>query len=138
MTMSTNFRSSLLFALVVSLGLASCSTDNDASPNQQGLVGKWRLVDRQCYCPRGPLPEETVNFTATNFWVFKNNQPVSNGTYSAATVTACGLPTPAPGLRLADSVLGPRDVIIILHGDSLVLNYGGPCDAPVDTYVRMQ
>ncbi|MBF9143353.1 hypothetical protein [Hymenobacter properus] len=136
--MNTPLRLSLLLSLVAGLGLASCApVDEEATPHHEGLAGNWRLVHRQCYCVPGPPPNETATFTDTNYTFFKNNQSVSSGTYSAASVKACGIPTPAPGLRLVDATLGPREAIITLRGDSLVLNYGGPCDAPVDTYLRL-
>ncbi|MDO7852996.1 hypothetical protein [Hymenobacter convexus] len=137
--MNTPFRLPLLFSLIAALALVSCAPDEEeATPTQVGLAGNWRLVHRLCYCTPGPPPNETATFTDTRFSFFKNNQPISSGTYSAASVTACGIPMPAPGIRLVDAAnLGTRDAIITQHGDSLVLNYGGPCDAPVDTYLRL-
>ena len=136
--MTPSIRLSLLFSLAVGVVLASCSSDEEATPREEGLAGNWRLVYRQCYCIPGPPPNETATFTDTHFSFFKNNQPLSSGTYSAASVTSCGIPTPAPGIRLVDATnLGTRDAIITQRGDSLVLNYGGPCDAPVDTYLRL-
>jgi hypothetical protein len=128
----------LICALVAVVGLASCSPDDEATPYHEGLVGSWRLVHRQCYCIPGPPPNETATFTATDYTFLKNSQPVSSGSYSAVSATVCGIPTPAPGLRFVDATLGTRDAIIALRGDSLVLNYGGPCDAPVDTYLRVK
>ena len=136
--MNTPVRLALLLSLVAGLGLASCTSNDEATPHHEGLPGSWRLVHRQCYCIPGPLPNEMATFSATNFSFFKNNQLVSSGTYSAASVTACGIPTPAPGLRFVDAALGTHDAILTLRGDSLVLNYGGPCDAPVDTYLRVK
>ena len=131
-------RFSCTLALAAGLGLASCSPDDEVAPNQEGLAGTWRLVHRQCFCIPGPPPNEAALFTATNFTFFKNNQPVSSGTYSATSVKFCGTPATAPGLRLTDANLGPRDAIMTQRSDSLVLDYGGPCDAPVDTYLRVK
>lgn len=132
----------LAFLLLVSASFSSCKKDADPQADAS-LIGTWRLVNRQCYCALLPLPNETVTFTATTF-AFTRPTPnpylFTNGTYQPAAVTLCGLPNPGAGLRLTDALanIGPRDVQFTIKADTLVLDYGSPCDAPLDTYVRVQ
>ncbi|GAB3856734.1 hypothetical protein GCM10028822_29460 [Hymenobacter terrigena] len=134
------------FLLVISPSFSSCKKDSDPQADA-GLIGTWRLVGRQCYCVATPLPNETLTFTATTFSFNRfGPQPVpapglfTNGTYQPAAVTLCGLPNASAGLRFTDAVanIGPRDAQFKLQADTLVLDYGSPCDAPRDTYVRAQ
>lgn len=135
-----------LIPVLVMLVLASCQKKTTVAPCD-GLEGTWRLVKHQCYCSPAPLPIETLTLTATTFAFSRvGPQPAPqpalfmSGTYHQDTVKVCGLATARLGLRLTDAVanIGPRDVLYTLQGDTLVLDYGGPCDAPVDTYVRVQ
>ncbi|GAB3869510.1 hypothetical protein GCM10028824_16610 [Hymenobacter segetis] len=137
------FATSLLL-LLVSASFSSCKKDSEPRADS-GLIGTWRLVNRQCYCAPTPLPNETLTFTATTFTFSRfapqpAPYPFTNGTYQPAAVTLCGLPNPGAGLRLTDAVanIGPRDVQFTIQADTLVLDYGSPCDAPRDTYVRAQ
>ena len=137
------FATSMLL-LLVSVGFSSCKKDADPR-SDSGLIGTWRLVNHQCYCAPTPLASETVTFTATTF-TFSRFAPqpgyglFMSGTYEPANVTLCGLPNPGAGLRLTDAVanIGPRDVQFTIKVDTLILDYGSPCDAPRDTYVRAQ
>lgn len=134
--------STLLFVLLASASFSNCKKESELRPDS-ALVGTWRLVNRQCYCAPAPLPNETLTFT-TNTFAFTRPTPnpylFTNGTYQPAAVALCGLATSAVGLRLTDAVanIGPRDVQYKLQADTLVLDYGSPCDAPRDTYVRTQ
>ncbi|MDB5267831.1 MAG: hypothetical protein JWP58_871 [Hymenobacter sp.] len=130
--------------LLVSASLSSCKKDAAPQANSS-LIGTWRLVSRQCYCAPTPLPNETLTFTATTF-MFNRFAPqpgyelFMSGTYQPVAVTLCSLPTASAGLRLSDAVanIGPRDVQFTIQADTLKLDYGSPCDAPRDTYVREQ
>ncbi|MBO2009415.1 hypothetical protein [Hymenobacter negativus] len=48
----------------------------------------------------------------------------------------CGASSPAAGLRFTGSA-SQREAAVTLTDTTLVLDYGGPCDAPVDTYQRL-
>ena len=132
------------YLLLVTASLSSCKKDTDPAADS-GLIGTWRLVNRQCYCALISLPIENLTFNASTY-AFSRSTPnpssllFTNGTYQAAAVSLCGLPTPGAGLRLTDANanIGPRDVRFTIQADTLVLDYGSPCDAPLDTYVRTQ
>ncbi|MDB5234575.1 MAG: hypothetical protein JWR44_1568 [Hymenobacter sp.] len=132
-----------MLLLAAALGVAGCKNndDNAAAPTSNDIVGHWKLVSRQCYCPRGPVPDETVGFTATQFSFYKAGVLSSSGSYSYGSVTSfcSGGTGSAPGLRFtyANGTQGPQSAIFTVTGNTLVLDYGGPCDAPVDTYERL-
>ncbi|GAB2863893.1 hypothetical protein [Hymenobacter ruber] len=137
------FATSILL-LLVSASCSSCKKDTDPQADT-GLIGTWRLVSRQCYCAPTPLPNETLTLTATTFAFNRVGPqpgagPYTNGSYQPAAVALCGLPNTSAGIRLTDAVanIGPRDVQYTLQADTLNLDYGSPCDAPRDTYVRVQ
>ena len=122
------------------LGLTGCKSTDTPAPDS-GLEGTWRLTNRQCYCTPAPVPNETVTFTDSSYrFVGSNRTLFVSGFYTKAAVAICGVPKTAPGLRLTDALatLAPSDVQAFLNGDTLVLDYGSPCDAPRDTYVRVQ
>ncbi len=130
----------LLLSGLISLG--SCKKDQDPqTATGTDLPGTWRLIGRQCYCSPAPLPHETVAFTDSTYRFVGSSQPgFTSGFYTRVPVTICGLPTPTPGLRLTDALAngGQRQAQYLIHGDTLVLDYGSPCDAPRDTYVRQR
>jgi hypothetical protein len=134
--MNFSFSSASLLVLVVAIAISACK--KEAGLNT-GLIGSWRLTSRQCECLPAPTPNETVSFTATGFSFYKNGQFYGNGTYADTTATLCGSSTPVPALRLTYSTLKlyPPTAGVTVTGNTLVLDYGGPCDAPVDTYVRL-
>ncbi|WP_201986565.1 lipocalin family protein [Hymenobacter rubidus] len=105
-----------------------------------GLVGTWRLVQHQCYCFPASLPNVQVTFTNSDFTFVENNQLKSTGTYTYSTTTTCGGNGPLPAIALAYATVNmtPQAVAYTLNGNQLVLDYGGPCDAPVDTYERVE
>jgi len=140
--MKTAFYSLLLG--VLSLGsLAGCEEDAASSPRPEGkgLVGTWRLTSRQCYCPQAPVPNETVTFTATDVVFHRNGQLLSQGSYDFTTGGLCGSNASGPLLRfsytLPSQPTATRLAIVTENGNTLVLDYGGPCDGPVDRYERM-
>ncbi|WP_345238470.1 hypothetical protein [Hymenobacter saemangeumensis] len=58
-----------------------------------------------------------------------------------ASSSACGGRSAGPGLQLtyiSGSNRSTQDAAYKLSGNRLVLDYGGPCDAPVDTYERVR
>jgi hypothetical protein len=133
--MNSLLRSFLLVLLSVGL-LQGCKKDSDTPT---GLAGTWKLTDRQCFCPRTPMPNETVVFTNTEFTFYREGQRTVYGTYSYGTGSICGVGTATPVLRFAYA--NPNSTLqaatSTVTGNTLVLDYGGPCDAPVNTYKRV-
>ena len=126
----------LATGLLTVLLLAGCHK-NSTEPVGDSLDGNWKLTNRQCYCPPTALPNETVSFSGSGFTFYKNGQLASSGTYRSAIVSSgCG-GGPAAGLQLT-SATGTQEAVLHLTGNTLTLDYGGPCDAPVDTYERVQ
>lgn len=121
----------------------ACKKNHNAEPAPApgtGLEGHWRLVDRQCYCPQAPTPNETATFTATDFLFHRNGRSAASGTYACtAGLTFCGGSAPVPVLSLTYTAGGSalQNAAFTLRGDTLVLDYGSPCDAPRDTYQRL-
>lgn len=128
----------LALMLTSAIGLAGCSKGNDAKPDAHELTGSWKLIDRQCYCPAGPTPNETATFTATGFAFFKNGQPTSSGTYAYTMDKICGGSTLVPTLALAYPNAVTLHATYTISGSQLILDFGSPCDAPRDTYERVQ
>ena len=124
------------------LGLVSCQKEA-AGPASTTLEGAWRLTRRQCYCPSAPEPDETITFTATRFAFYRGNRALRFGDYTfiTAAVPCFNNGTTGPALHLTYSTsansLGSDSVQYRLDGNTLTLDYGGPCDAPVDTYERL-
>ena len=138
----------LLLSVVAStlLGLASCQKEKATTPSPT-LEGTWRLSSRQCYCLPAPVPDETVTFTATRFTFYKGNRAVRLGKYSFTKASPLclsnGIPIPvvrfATELQLPDSAANhfSADVQYTLSGNTLTLDYGSPCDFPLDTYEQL-
>lgn len=109
-------------------------------PTGEGLVGTWRLTGRRCFCPRTPVPNESVTFTATEALFYQNNQLLYRASYDYTTGGLCGVPGSNSLLRISYTVPSQpatnRLASATLNGNMLVLDYGSPCDAPVDTYTR--
>ena len=128
-------------ALLTACGLGACKKANtDPQPNATApLVGRWKLVNRQCFCLSAPTPDETVTFTAQGFAFYRNGRFVSDGTYADTTATLCGGSVPTPVLRFTYATLRllPFNATASVRTNALVLDYGGACDAPIDTYQRM-
>lgn len=105
-----------------------------------GLVGNWLLVDRQCYCLPGPLPNESITFTANGYKMYQDGQLTESGTYADTTASFCGGGSSSvPALRFRnDAGELPYYGAITLSGNSLVLDYGSPCDAARNTYRRVK
>ena len=55
-----------------------------------------------------------------------------------ATARSSSVPAPALRFTYPPSNAGPTVAQYTLAGNTLTLDYGGPCDAPVDTYERLQ
>ena len=133
-----------LFLFTSAFGLASCKKDSAAELPATGLAGRWQLVSHQCYCAPAPLPNETVTFTDTDYSFFKDDRPTTNGTYATAPGAICGVTGPTPVLRFSPAIVLPigippqtRNATATLTGNTLVLDYGSPCDASRDTYQRL-
>lgn len=135
--------------LLVSLAMltASCSKCkcDDPIPDEfvsgSGLPGHWKLVHLQCYCAPGPTPNERLAITPTGFAEYKDGARILDATYTIGTTTVCGLPGTSPALNLVRK-MSPISANInagyTLSGDTLVLDYGSPCDAPRKTYRRVR
>ena len=142
--MKTSFYATVLLLGTVATGLAGCKKEQSAEPNT-GLQGTWKLTDRQCFCVRVPLPNETLMFTDTRFAIHINGNLGTNGSYTINHTRAglCGdtASAPFPVLQfiypINGMVLPPRPTGFTLNGNTLVLDYGSPCDAPRDTYQRL-
>lgn len=143
--MTTLSRFALPALLGATLALAACHKECDIAPaTGTGLAGRWQLSSRQCYCAPAPTPNETVTFTDTSYSFFKDGRPTTNGTYATASGAICGVTGPTPVLRLSPAIaptigIPPQtqNAIATLTGNTLVLDYGSPCDAPRDTYQRL-
>lgn len=80
-------------------------------------------------------------FTPTNFAFYKNSLFTAGGTYLLTTITApCNSgANVVSGLRFTVTSGAPfnHSVTYTVSSSKLVLDYGSPCDAPVDTYTRL-
>ena len=131
--------------LGATLALTACHQKCEIAPAAgTGLVGRWQLSSRQCYCAPAPTPNETVTFTNTDYSFFKDDRPTTNGTYATAPGAICGVTGPTPVLRFSPAIVLPigippqtRNATATLTGNTLVLDYGSPCDASRDTYQRL-
>ena len=138
------FSTPLLFIALAGFGLLGCSKSSDAEPEVSGtgLVGTWQLVKLECECFPG-LPNETAVFTDSTFSVSNNGQLTAQGTYAhVSSITTCGVSnSTTPGLRFTEKLTTPffkHDAQVSVQGNTLVLDYGLPCDAPRKTYRRIQ
>lgn len=132
----------LLFVGLLLQVFVGCKSRETPAP-ASGLVGAWRLTSRQCYCAPTPVPNETITFTATQFVFYNSSRAMSSGDYSLTTapVPCISNGSVAPALHFTYAVpnnLAPAAIQYRLDGNKLTLDYGGPCDAPVDTYERLQ
>ncbi|MBF9222054.1 hypothetical protein [Hymenobacter ruricola] len=134
----------LLLAALASAGLLGCAKSGDAEPAivGTGMAGTWQLVKMECECLPG-VPNETAVFTDSTFSVSTNGHLTAQGTYtSVAAVNTCGIGNSAtPGLRFIDKLPTPayqHDAQVSLQSNTLVLDYGLPCDVPRKTYQRIQ
>jgi hypothetical protein len=128
---------------VLATGCSKCKCD-DPNPDEytsgNGLPGNWKLVDLQCYCAPAPLPNQRLAITATGFTEYQNGAQTSSATYTIGSATLCGIPGATPALHLVPRVSTGYNskVGYTLNGDTLVLDYGSPCDAPRKTYRRVR
>lgn len=140
-------RQSLISAFTFALlSLVSCQKDKAPTP-RPNLEGTWRLTSRHCYCQPAPVPDETVTFTATRFVFYKGNRATRLGRHSFTTAsplclsngTAISVLRFATELQFPHSTASPysTDVQYTLSGNTLTLDYGSPCDFPLDTYERL-
>lgn len=126
----------LLFAALLTVGLLGCQKDSD-SPS--GFGGRWKLVERQCYCNQNVLPNETLTLTASRFEFYENGQLVSKGTYDEGAGRICGGEEGLVTRFRYESANAPAldNARMSLTDDTLVLDFGAPCDAPRKTYKRI-
>ncbi|MFC7669967.1 hypothetical protein ACFQT0_23325 [Hymenobacter humi] len=80
-----------------------------------------------------------VVFTNTEFTFYREGQRTVYGNYTYGTGSICGISTSVPVIRFAyvnaNSTLQAAKATVT--GNTLVLDYGGPCDAPINTYKRV-
>jgi hypothetical protein len=133
-----------LAALTVLLaGCSKCKCD-EPNPNEyisgSGLPGNWKLVKLQCYCTPGPTPDERLTITATDFAEYRDGAQILDATYTIGSTSLCGLPSASPALNLVPRITldASRHPGYTLNSDTLVLDYGSPCDAPRKTYRRVR
>ena len=124
------------------LAINGCESKESPAPDS-GLEGTWQLANRQCYCPPGPTPNEQVVFGGRQVSFYENGRVARTGEYvvtMAASACLGGNGTTAPALQFtfASGSAGAGQPLYTLSGNTLTLDYGGPCDAPVDTYQRVQ
>ena len=85
------------------------------------------------------MPNETLALTSTTFAFYDNGQLKASGTYAAATGTLCGGGTAVPVLEFSTSTPATRTKASAdLSSNTLVLDYGSPCDAARNTYTRVK
>ena len=120
------------------LALTACQKDPSPQPDLSDLTGTWQLTKHQCYCAPAPLANEQVIFTSSSFTFLRDGLPVSSGTYSfTASANLCGGGPAGPALHLQPHSGIDRVTRYTFSANTLTLDYGGPCDAPVDTYERV-
>ena len=139
--MKSVFSYTALLGLATALSLTGCKNSAAPAPTEKGLVGPWQLTSRQCYCPQAPVPNEMVVFTPTTISFYKNSQLTASGTYLLMPIAplCVGGASVVPGLQFtvtSGNAFG-HSATYTVSSDKLVLDYGGPCDAPVDTYTRL-
>ncbi|MDQ2772739.1 MAG: hypothetical protein M3Y54_19820 [Bacteroidota bacterium] len=119
------------------LPFASCQKENAPKPANAGLTGTWQLTGHQCYCTPAPLPNEQVRFDAATFAFLRNGQKTLSGTYTETVDTTFCNRSAVPAIRFQPDSGAARPVQFTLRGNTLTLDYGSPCDAPLDTYQRV-
>ncbi|UOQ96984.1 hypothetical protein MUN81_17295 [Hymenobacter sp. 5317J-9] len=143
--MRLSLHACLLMAALAGFGLLSCDTSDDATPAVMGtgLPGTWQLTKLECECLPS-VPAETAEFTDSTFAVYGGNgQLTARGSYVAVPgIITCGLSNNStPGLRFTEKLTAPffrHDAQVSVQGNTLVLDYGLPCDAPRKTYRRIR
>jgi len=120
-----------LFASLLMLAIAGCKSTEAPAPGS-GLEGT---------CPAGPTPNELVAFGGRQVTFYKDGQVTRTGEYTVTTAaSAClggnGTTVPALHFTFPAGGAGFSEPQFTLSGNTLTLDYGGPCDAPVDTYER--
>lgn len=120
--------------------ILSCPGPDELPGSIRNLVGTWKLTRLECFCVPG-LPNKMVTFTDTTFSFYQNDSLTYSGTYTPATAITCGLPATEPGLRFTyrpNKWGALTDAVFSVNRDTLVLDFGLPCDAPRETYERIQ
>jgi hypothetical protein len=128
----------LLLLLACTTAATACKKDLDSAT---GLEGQWKLTERLCFCPGSETPNETITLKDSTVVVYKNNVPVSRGTFRRVnTAILCGIASQLPALRFDYGGATPttRTAGVQLDGNTLVLDYGSPCDDARDTYKRVE
>jgi hypothetical protein len=101
------------------------------------LVGTWHLTHRECSCPPGPIPDETIIFTASQeYSVYRNGQLSAQGTYAVTQGQVCGAGPMVPFLKFTSATPGAYapDGAYQLQNCSLVIDQCLAADGSVLTY----
>ena len=133
----------LLYAsLLLAASLSGCRHDRDSPAPADELVGTWHLTARTCYCPAGPLPDETLVFDVNrHFQLFRAGKLAYEGTYATGQGPVCA-GAPSQGLltlsgAVATVVFQPSGAYT-LKDSILIIDQGSYCipDATIGTYQR--
>ena len=126
------------------LGLTACEEGcvEPMAPESTGLAGTWQLSDRQCFCLQTTLPNERIVFTDSTFAIYQQDTLARSGRYTLVNnAITCGSTSAEPAVHF---VFNPSvgfnslDAQYTLNGNTLILDYGSPCDAPRNTYKRVK
>ena len=133
---------SVFLVSLLMLAFTGCKSTETPAPGS-GIEGTWQLTSRQCYCSPGFTPNEQVMFGGRQMTFYENGRVARTGEFALTMATsAClgGNGSPAPALRFSFTAggAGSSEPLYTLSGNTLTLDYGGPCDAPVDIYQRVQ
>ncbi|UYZ65123.1 hypothetical protein [Hymenobacter weizhouensis] len=125
--------------LALATTLLACQQDEETPST--GLVGRWQLTNRQCFCAPGPVPDETVIFTEKEYFFYENGQLARQGTYTMGAGKICGLSVQEGLLNLTPASTNPpalTSATPTANATTLTLDFGRACDAPFNTYRRLK
>ncbi len=129
-----------LFTALLTVAFTITSCTKNAEPGT-GLAGTWQLTSREGYRAPTPstLPNEAVNFSDAEFYFYKDNRQTGYGTYTFVSGSTCGSSASIPVVRFAYADVSNTlaNAVATVTGNTLVLDYGIACDAPRETYKRL-
>jgi hypothetical protein len=132
---------SILLGALLAVTVASCKLQAGQAmpetPCVDTLVGTWHLTDRECSCPPGPTPDETIILTASHeYSVYRNGQLSAQGTYAVTQGQVCGAGPMVPFLKFTPAAPGAYapDGAYKLQNCTLVIDQCLAADGSVLTY----